>query len=575
MIAQYLVRVARINTDSQSRAWVKLAVVSTGEAPNKSILIPESQPKERWIALLIFLLTASYLFLFRRFATMDPDEGIILQGAQRILRGEVLYRDFFSFFTPGSYYLLAALFKTFGNSLMVARTALVVFGGVFSVVTYLLARRVCRRSSAFTVACIVSLTSLPYRFMALHNWDSTLWACLAVYSCVRMIESRAIAWAVAGGTFTSLTFLFEQSKGGGLALGLGVGLLTISLIHRTQPAFTKASFIALLAGAAWPMIGTLVWFYAKDSLQPMFSAWLWPLDHYSLANRVPYGYQNWSDATRQSFFGGPLPDAFFSFLVVSPLLFVPLLPLLALAQLGYWIVRMRRRTVSPEKGCYYVLISSALSGLLVSVIIVRADNIHFIYMQPLFSVVLAWIFDGRDIPGQLFRKVKPLITAYLVAAFFLMSAAVLVRSVAGVSVVETARGAITVRGEDTVIEYVRRHVSPGETVLVHPYLPLYYYLTETFSPGRYEYLQPGLHSPEQFQEMVGTLSMGKVRTVLLELSFSEKIPTSWPNTPISAILKDPVSDYVLQHYRTCKVLHSPEAWRFLFLIRKELECPGA
>src|SRR5262245_25784896 len=187
MIAQYLLRVARINTDSQSRAWVKLAVVSTGEASNKSIFVPELQPKERWIALMIFLLTASYLFLFRRFSTMDPDEGIILQGAQRILRGEVLYRDFFSFFTPGSYYLLAALFKTFGNSLIVARTALVVFGGVFSVVTYLLARRVCRRSSALTVACIVSLTSLPYRFMALHNWVNTLSVCLDVSSVYSLV----------------------------------------------------------------------------------------------------------------------------------------------------------------------------------------------------------------------------------------------------------------------------------------------------------------------------------------------------------------------------------------------------
>jgi len=503
---------------------------------------------------------------------MDPDEGIVLQGAQRILRGEVLYRDFFSFFTPGSYYLLAALFKAFGNSLMVARTALVVFGGIFSVVTYLLARRVCQRSSALTAACVVSFTALPYRFMALHNWDSTLWACLAVYSCVRMIECRAVTWAAATGTFTSLTFLFEQSKGGGLALGIGLGLLTILLMGRTQ-AFTKPSVVALLTGAAWPMITTIVWFYAKGSLQPMLSAWLWPLDHYSLANRVAYGYQNWSDATRQSFFGGTAPDALFSFLLVSPLLFVPLLPLLAVALLGYWAIRMRHRTVSPEKGAYYVLVTSALTGLLVSVIIVRADNIHFMYLQPLFSVVLAWIFDGRDIPGQSFRRLKPLITAYLVTALFLMSAALLVRSVAGVSTVQTARGTIRVRGEDTVVEYVRAHVSPGETLLVHPYLPLYYYLTGTFSPGRYEYLQPGLHTPEQFQEVVRTLSMGQVRTVLLELSFSEKIPTSWPNTPISAILKDPVSDYVLQHYRTCTVLYSPERWRFLFLVRKDGQCP--
>jgi 4-amino-4-deoxy-L-arabinose transferase-like glycosyltransferase len=107
---------------------------------------------------------------------MEPDEGIILQGAQRILRGEVLYRDFFSFLTPGSYYLLAFLFKIFGSSILVARTALVLLGAIYSVITYLLARRVCSRATAAFVAAIVTLTTLPYRFLVLHNCDSTLWA---------------------------------------------------------------------------------------------------------------------------------------------------------------------------------------------------------------------------------------------------------------------------------------------------------------------------------------------------------------------------------------------------------------
>jgi len=90
--------------------------------------LPEDAPADRAIVILIFVLSLGYLWVFRRYTTMEPDEGIILQGAQRILRGEVLYRDFFSFFTPGSYYLLAFLFKLFGSSILVARTALVFFG---------------------------------------------------------------------------------------------------------------------------------------------------------------------------------------------------------------------------------------------------------------------------------------------------------------------------------------------------------------------------------------------------------------------------------------------------------------
>src|ERR1700693_4180702 len=96
----------------------------------------ELHATDRAIAAGIFVLTLAYLWLFHRYTSMEPDEGIVFQGAQRILRGQVLYRDFFSFFTPGSYYFLALLFKVFGSSFLVVRTALVFFGGVYSTVVY-------------------------------------------------------------------------------------------------------------------------------------------------------------------------------------------------------------------------------------------------------------------------------------------------------------------------------------------------------------------------------------------------------------------------------------------------------
>ena len=38
------------------------------------------------------------------------DEGILLQGADRLLRGERLYRDFFEFLPPGGFLLTAGWF---------------------------------------------------------------------------------------------------------------------------------------------------------------------------------------------------------------------------------------------------------------------------------------------------------------------------------------------------------------------------------------------------------------------------------------------------------------------------------
>jgi hypothetical protein len=533
--------------------------------------IPEWISADNSIAILIFALTFAYLWLFRRYTTMEPDEGILLQGAQRILRGEVLYRDFFSFFTPGSYYLLALLFKIFGSSILVARTALVFFGATYSTVTYLLARRVCSRASAAFAAVLVTLTTLPYRFLSLHNWDSTLWTCLTIYSAVRLLDSGARKWAFAAGSFASLTFLFEQSKGAGLILGLGIGFLAIKLLNHGGPHYPSS---AVVSGLAWPLIITFAYFGAHHGISAMLADWTWPLAHYSAANRVPYGYQGWSDAIRHSLFGSGFWLArFFYALTFSPLLWIPALPLLAIALLVYWIVQMRRATAAKPKCSYYVLVCAALSGLLLSIVLVRADVIHFMYLQPVFCLVLAWIVDGRDIPGHWFRPVRPFLVTYLVIAFAAFSMPILMRAARAPFKVETVRGAIATPAKDTVLEYAQAKLRPGETILVYPYLPLYYFLTGTFSPAQYEYFQPGMNTARQAQQILAELKSQRVRMVLFEASFPEKIPSSWPGTPLTAIANDPIADYIVQEYRMCRVLESPERWRFLSMVRKDLACP--
>ena len=112
------------------------------------------------------------------------DEGIILQGSARILRGEIPYRDFFSFYTPGSYYLYAGLFKVFGISLLVARGMLLAYAALFSLLTYLLARRVCSRLASLFAASLIAFICLPARFVVVHSWDSSAAALLALYCAV-------------------------------------------------------------------------------------------------------------------------------------------------------------------------------------------------------------------------------------------------------------------------------------------------------------------------------------------------------------------------------------------------------
>jgi hypothetical protein len=503
---------------------------------------------------------------------MEPDEGIILQGAQRILRGQVLYRDFFSFLTPGSFYLHALLFRIFGNGFLVPRTALAVAGGLFSSVGYILARRVCSRSSALLGAGLLTLTTLPYRFLTLHNWDSTLLALLALFSAVRLIETNCGAWALTLGSLTALTILFEQSKGVALAIGLvfGFGAVALANLHKVN----RAHLAWLVAGLTWPFLITLAYFISQHALSAMLADWLWPLQHYSAANRVRYGYSSWSEDTRQMVWeSGSWPMRLFKLFVISPIFFVPVLPLLAIVLFVWWGLRSIRKEADPAKSAHYCVVTGVLAGLLISIVAVRADIVHFMYLQPLYGLLLTWIFDGRDIPGRLFRAAHPILSGLLVVAFLLFAAPLLLRVLNAPHKLETRRGVVMTPAADSVLPFTLAHVEPGATLLVYPYLPLYNYFTATVSPVPYDYFQPGMNTSEQADAILEELKSGGATAVLFEPQFALKIPSSWPGTPEDAILRDPVADYIAAHYRVCAIRKSPEEWRFWYMVRGDLACP--
>ena len=128
-------------------------------------MVPERSRSELLIALAVFLAACLYLWPLRDFVSFNADEGIILSDADRILRGQVPYRDFFSLYTPGSYFLLALAFKLFGQSLVVARSILLVYCGVFSSLSYLLARRISSRTASLFATALLTLGCLPTVFL--------------------------------------------------------------------------------------------------------------------------------------------------------------------------------------------------------------------------------------------------------------------------------------------------------------------------------------------------------------------------------------------------------------------------
>jgi 4-amino-4-deoxy-L-arabinose transferase-like glycosyltransferase len=552
------------------------AAATTPTRDPEAITAPEKSLAEVSVSALIFLLSVLYFRLFYSYTLLNGDEGIVLQGAERILQGQVLYRDFFSFLTPGSYYWLALFFKLFGSSMLVARAVLVVEGALLSVLTYLLARRVCSRWSALLAAYFVTVACVPFRFLVLHNWESTLWAYVSLYCAVWFLQKPHWVWAFAIGFFTALTCLFEQSKGAGLVLGLTAGLLVVLRKERGSKLWSRQSIAALAAGLSGPFVVALVYFGLEHSLVQLFADCLWPLHEYSAINKAPFGFLVIDPLKRDSIYSGDWISCLLTMLVTGPWYLVPLLAFAAVSALIYWSAKAWPRDNPLEKQTYYVLSSATMVGLLLATLATgRPDFTHLLYLAPLFFLALAWIMDGRDIPSSLLHAVKPLLALALFLSFSTFGLSLLWAPLNAHSPLPTRRGTLKTDGSDHVLAYVQDHVPPGQKMLVYPYLPLYYYLTDTYSPSRYEYLMPAMHTPQQFQEMADELAADRTRVVLFEPSFREKIIAGFPSaTPEMLAARDPVEDYIVTHYRPCASLTSQDFWRFLFMVRKDLPCPA-
>lgn len=554
-------------------AILEYVPATPGVQPPSDINVPESSRSECLIALAVFVLSFFYLCIFRKASSIDLDEGIILLGAQRILDGQVLYRDFFSFFTPGSYYLLALVFRIFGDSYLVAHTLVAFVGAGLSPLSYLLARRACGRQTSLLVTGVMTATAVPMRFIVLHNWDSTLLACLALYCAVRLLETTSSGWAFAAASFASLTVLFEQSKGAGLLLGLGLGFIIVALYGRQPNIFTRRLMVVVSLGLVWPIIVTFSYFGSQHALGEMLNSWFWPLRHYSAANHVPYGFSDLPEETSQALFHtGSQVSRLVTRLVFSSRLWIPFLPLFGVALLVRLTLRGSHRELSHQSWSYYVLLSSAMSGLLLSVVVARADVFHFVFLQPIFFLLLAWLLDGKNVRSAFFTRLAPVV-GFCASISLLAMGLSLLFQVRPSDYVVSRRGTVGLSKRDAVLDYIQAHTSIGDSILVYPYQSTYYYLTQTYNPTRFDFCQPGMHSYEQLQEMRSEFASRPTKFVFYEPAYPDHIHDAWPNTPARDLARDPMADYIAKEYRACRTLTSANNWHFVAMVRKDLECP--
>jgi hypothetical protein len=201
---------------------------------------------------------------------------------------------------------------------------------------------------------------------------------------------------------------------------------------------------------------------------------------------------------------------------------------------------------------------------------------HILYLAPLFMYLVPSVLDIKHDCMRFLYAARPLIACILLVSFAGFGLITVLKASAPATKTRTRRGVVRLAYPDEVLAYVEKNGNEGQQMYVHPYQALYSFLSGTVNPTHVNFLQPGMSTAEQYEATVDDLAADRPPVVLFDPNFVDKTSTTWPSTPAEALAKDPVADYLLQHYRVCRFLNSNprREWSFYYMVRNDLACPA-
>jgi len=198
------------------------------QVPHSSSVTTRTSPRSSRLLLLIAsILTATFLYfsLFvdgRAPLWLSGDQTIFLLNAERMLHGQVMYRDFFQFTLPGTEFVYLAFFGIFGMPAWIPNVSLILLGIGLTACMVLISRKILGPKNVLLPALLFLVCSYHAMLNATHHWFSLL-AMLAAIAVV--IDTRSVPRVALAGMFSGLAALFTHAEGLMCLLGLACFLL--------------------------------------------------------------------------------------------------------------------------------------------------------------------------------------------------------------------------------------------------------------------------------------------------------------------------------------------------------------
>ncbi len=542
-----------------------------------SALAPESNARAYRADILIALILAAANLLMLtvcwKIQGVQADESTYIYGALEMLKGRLIYRDFWVFYPPGIFFLAIGAFTLLGKSLFAVRLVLIAGACVTTGVLYLLGRRFMPRlpSAVASILFIVAGVNLWPVFG--HHWNSTFALVCSAYFMVLFLERPRNGFLVLSGLFAGATLLLQLHKGVPLVAASLAILLARNLADRSsapQPSkpFVKAAMVFLLCSLI-PVGMAAVYLLSNGVLQQAVAAVIiFPYRHLAGVGNPDYGVPYGA-------FSLDLLSSLMKFLKVPGITPVSvrvvaavitlIAPLSALLVPGILLIRRKRFTQGTFEVPLFVCFAS-LACLAASVS--RPDFHHLLTAVPMGYLTLAFVVYSIALPRT--GGARSRLASAVVAAVFAALLAPTLWVGAGTflygmhveklsldsplgfmaSTSEGGSGPLLLSPYESLIAFIKMNTEPGERIFVMPSSPFLYYLTDRESAARFPMLMSSMNDAEQMAEIIADLERDRTRWVILDPAASwRQFKVALPYADEREFRENPLLRYIHEHYR--------------------------
>jgi hypothetical protein len=431
-----------------------------------------------WLLATLWALAALFAGLTVLSGAAPHDEGLILQGAQRVADGQLPYRDFWTNYGPGQFLVVGALTKVFGPSLLVWRLVRIGVVATGALLAFALARR--ETSLGWGLAAWAGAAG-ALAFPAGAGPNATA---IALGLGAILLARRAPA---AAGALAGAASLFRPELGVAAALGVAIAVGRGGLV-RVLAGSAATAFVLWLpffVAAPGDLLDDVVGFVGIQDLQRL---------------PFPWDYDGEID-----------PNKLLEFYA----------PLFLLAGLALWAGDALLRRAGPEE---WALAPLAVAGA--AYLLARTDEFHLAPLAAVLPVMLAVRMAREE--AWLPRALLGIALALAVAQGVERQAALIVHPTGDRSPDVPAADGVRFEGADAAAierlsRYVDARVPPGEPIFVaaprHDRVrvgdPLLYVLLDRENPTRHDVMQPGVVTTAETQrEIVADLRAARPRVVV-------------------------------------------------------------